>query len=710
MKHIVLVGDAGAGKTTTALKIINDTKDSNTTIIRGVCPKESTPYELFYDMLDSFFEIDLFNKREANEFVNQALEVASGFLLGPIAGFMSGSNDSSMSKEDIYVAIKTKFLEILKKDKIIVFIDDIQWIDKASKELLKYLFKELQDKDIIFIITSREKEILKELNLDNIFEIGNLTKSEQIEFLEKNFYLSEEVSNWIVEWISDSNTIYPAELVNVVSSLYRKGYLVKSEYGYIFSEEFDINNPSIPDDMKNEIIEILETYPEYNEILSLSAMIGKEFDVEIIAKALDISIIKATNLLNEIAKKTNLIYDVLTKDNIFSFKSQMAVDALREIIGYSKDTFLEKKAPQIIRYYNQIIAEAMIESGYSDMQIANFYYGAGKSAINQNFDYQLKAAKSCKDIFEFEEANKYINNAKTLLAVVNKSDEVEYVEMIIEADREFVTGDIQVEFTNKLIAKISSDSTDEFKIITARACYDSGRFDRSYFTKCVELAENYLIPSEDKYTKAEGYHFAAIGMDNTPENKDKKHEYFTEALKLSKDNKPLYSKIANSYAGYLTFGSNEEKLLAKDLFKESIKIKENLPVKDLPGLARAYGGLGRLYLFSNPCDCEKAIEYFNKDLEVSFDLNDNFGISNMYSLIGMAYRLAGDCKKAIEYYDKSLELKHNKIDVFASIFGKIACGSEEYEKAKEYIAEYGEPPVFTYNFLSDEDKEKLGLK
>jgi len=709
MKYIALLGDAGAGKTTTARKIINDLKDENTILIEGNCPKESNPYELFYNMLDSFFDIDLFNKREKNELVDQALQMASGILLGPIAGFMAGSNESGVSKEDIYVAIKKKLLE-LSKNKLIIFIDDVQWIDSASLALLKYIFEELANKNITFIFTSREEEILEKLGVNNIFRIGNLTKQEQFAFLKNSFYLSDEIANWIINWVSDSATIYPIELVNLVSSLYRKGYLVKSEYGYIFSEDFDKENPQVPDDIKEDMIDILNNYPEYKDFIEIAAMMGKEFDLEVISKAFDMPIIKVTNIFNEIAQKLSLVYDVLNKDNIFSFKSQMAVDAIREILGYTNQNFLKTKAPQIVRYYHQIIAEAMKENNYPILQIANHYYAAGKSVVNNSFEYQLKAAKSCKDIFEFNKAKDYLNKANSFLSIVSKKDEVEYLEMIVEADREFVTGYIDLDFTNKLIAKISKDSTDEFKIITARACYDSGKFDRSYFAKCVEIAENYLIPSEDKYTKAEGYHFAAIGMDNTPENKDKKHEYFTEALKLAKDNKSLYSKIANSYAGYLSFGTPEEKILAKDLFLESIKIKENLPIKDLPGLARAYGGLGRLCLFSEPCNCEKAIEYFNKDLEISKDLNDNFGISNMYSLLGMAYRMAGDCEKAKEYYDKSLSLKHNKIDVFASIFGKIACGSDEFDKAKEYISEYGEPPVFTYSFLSDEDKEKLGLK
>jgi DNA polymerase III delta prime subunit len=704
LKHIVLLGEGGIGKTTTAKKLISELNPK--ILIEGIAYKNSTSYELFYNMLDSFFEIDIFNKRNKNEFVDKALVLAGNVLLGSVANFMCGNNEDSISKEDLFYAVKSKFLEFKEG---IIFIDDIQWIDNASKELLKYLLKELKETNFYLIVTSRERQIVEELGLNNIFELNKLDKTVQKEFLQKNYSLSDEVSDWIIKWINQEYTT-PSELVEVVNNLYMQNFLKKSDKGFVFSDNFDKKAPKIPQNIKEKILQIFEKYPQYVDILSLCAIIGKEFDIELLSIAINKPLIELTTLLYEISEKTNIIYDVLEKDNIFAFKSQMLVDAIKEVINYTDKSFLIVKAPQIIRIYNQIIAQAMEKLEYPIIKIAKYYYGAGKGVIKKSFDYQLKASISSKNIFEFENAEKFLENAEILNTIVNNTPKLEYTKMIIEAEKEFIRGEINLDFTNKLIAKINHHSPDELKIITARAAYNAGKVDKDYFLKCYEIAQNYLIPSEENHIKAEGYHFAALSLDNTLENKSKKYHYFTQALKLSKNNNILYSKIATSYAGFLSFENEaDKKMIAKDLFLESIKIKESLPIKDLPGLARAYGGLGRLYLFSKPCNCDKAIEYFIKDLQISKELNDTFGISNMYSLLGMAYRLKNDCKKANEYYEKSLKLEHNKIDVFASIFGKIACGSDEIDRAKEYIKKYGIPPKFTYEFLDEKIKNILGL-
>ena len=714
MKKFVIKGDIRSGKTYNAKYLISELRDKNSLVLSTECIKDSSSYDTFFNLLDNIFEVDLFNRRERNEAVSQAIDMVGSFVLGPLAGFVSGKSENNFSKEDIFISINKKLQDLLKRNSLILFFDNLDFIDSASEELLEYLIEDLKSFDnltFIFTITNSEKKYLKDAE---IIEILPLIQNEQIDFLQKTFNLSNGVIEWIIKWVSDNERVYPSLLVDIVKNLYKNNFLVEKNGIYTFSKDFDKNNPAIPDSIKEEIEDILDKNPDYYRYLKVASVIGKEFDTQIISDILEKSLINVVSELDEIAKKTGLIEDKYNKDNFYSFKSQIFLETFRKIFNYSNESSLVPNVSQLMRYYHKYIANSMIKYDYKYTQIANHFYSAGFSEIKKAIEYQLKAADSCKKMYQFEEAYEYIQKAKELSKYENQFiDEIEETELIIKADENFVRGNLDIDFTNKLIDKLEEDIdeiSEEFKIVTIRAIYDSGKVDRSYFAKTTEIAEKYLIPSENNITKAQGYHFAALGLDNTPENKAKKVEYFEKALEITKNNKELWSQIANSYAGYLSFGSAEEKEYAKKLYLKSEKIKNNLPVKDLPGLARTYGGLGRLALFSNPCNCEEAIKYFNKDLEVSKDLKDEFGISNMYSLLGMAYRLKGDCKTAIEYYNKSLEMKHNKIDIFASIFGQIACGEDKYKEAQEYIKEFGEPPIFTYSFLDDSQKEKLGLK
>ena len=714
MKKIVIKGDIRSGKTYNAKYLISELKNNKSLVLSTECIKDAHPYDAFFNLLDDVFEIDLFSRRKRNEAIDQAIEMVGSFVLGPLASFVSGKADYSFNKKDIFITISKKLKDLLKENDLILFFDNIDFIDKASEEALEYLINELKSfENSVFIFTTIEnkKKYLKDVTL---IEILPLSEEEQIKFLENIFHLSKAVSDWIINRVSDNEKVYPALLVDIVKNLYKNSFLVEKNGIYSFSENFDKNNPGIPDSIKEEIESILKKHPEYYRYLEVASVIGKDFDTQIIADILEKPLIDVVSTLDDIAKNTGLIEDKYNKDNFYSFKSQIFLETLRKKFNYSDDSSLVPNASQLMRYYHKYIANSMIKYDYKYTQIANHFYSAGLSEIKNAIVYQLKAADSCKRMYQFEEAYEYINKAKELSQYESGfSNEIDEKELIIRADENFVRGNLDIGFTNKLIEKLEEDInevSEEFKNITIRAIYDSGKLDRSYFTKTTKIAEKYLISSDDIITKAQGYHFAALGLDNTPENKEKKVQYFEKALELANGDKAFLSQIANSYAGYLSFGSNEEKEYAKKLYLKSKKIKQNLPIKDLPGLARTYGGLGRLALFSNPCNCKEAILYFNKDLDVSKDLKDEFGISNMYSLLGMAYRLKGDCKKAIEYYNNSIAMKNNPIDVFASVFGKIACGEDAYKEAKGYIKELGSPPPFTYAFLDDSQKVKLEIK
>ncbi len=714
MKKIIIKGDSRSGKTYNAKHLIEEIKSEKSLVLSTECLKDSSPYDAFYNLLDNIFEIDFFNRREKNETVDKAIEMVGSFVLGPFASFVNGKVEHNFNKEDIFIAINKKLKRLLKNNDLILFFDDIDFIDKASEELLEYLIDDLKDfYNLTFIFTAASNTDKKYFKNAELIDILPLNEKEQTDFLKTVFNLSNEVIDWIVNWIKDSEKIYPSLLVDIVKNLYKNNFLKEKNGVYKFSESFDKNNPAIPDSIHKEIKHILEKYPKYNRYLEIASVIGKDFDIRIIADILNKSLIDVASIFYEIEINTGLVKDKFNKDNFYSFKSQIFLETLRKIFNYSNESLLNFKVNQLMRYYHKFIAYSMIKYEYKYTQIANHFYLSGLGEIKNAIEYQLKAADSCRRMFQFENAYKYIHRARELSKYSrNFIEKINEKELIIRADENFIKGNIDIKFTDKLINKLKENAdraSIEFKIVTIRATYDSGKIDRKYLSKTIEIAERYLMPSKNLIARAQGYHFAALGLDNTPENKEKKVEYFEKALELAKNNKALFSQIANSYAGYLSFGNNKEKEYAKNLYLKSEEIKSNLPVKDLPGLARTYGGLGRLFLFNKPCNCEDAIKYLKKDLEISKELKDEFGISNMYSLLGMAYRLKGDCIKAKEYYNKSIEIKHNKIDVFASVFGKIACGEDAYKEAKRYIKEFGIPPPFTYEFLNDSQKRKLEL-
>ncbi len=357
--YLVLKGDAGSGKTATA-KVFIDTVGTEITnrnetvlLLSSACEKpdgDEIAYGMFYSLLDSTLSVDLFGQRKKDEQFDKVISMASSFLMGPVASFLSpesGSDANAFSKSDIYIFVKQKLIELSNSSTLIILIDDLQWIDTASKELLKYLmeeFNEESDHKIMFVFTVRAteegNEAITDLHLTSyVHSIGFIEKSEQRMLLEKSFCLSPSSSKWIVEWASEQNSdrIYPYILVDAVGNLSRTNVLEIKGSSFSIKDDFDFENPPIPDGPKKEVREFIANHSEYTEILSLASVFGKEFHVSYLADALGITYLECVRKLDAISVEGGLLFDVYDKDDIYQFRSQMIIDAVRAYIHYSNE-------------------------------------------------------------------------------------------------------------------------------------------------------------------------------------------------------------------------------------------------------------------------------------------------------------------------------------------------------------------------------------
>jgi tetratricopeptide (TPR) repeat protein len=345
------------------------------------------------------------------------------------------------------------------------------------------------------------------------------------------------------------------------------------------------------------------------------------------------------------------------------------------------------------------------------MEIANHYYAAGKLYSSEAVEHLQKAVHACRRLFEYDDALTYLDKVDEVVSLTKQdSTKSEELRLLVECDKSNVQGTGADTVAKKALAHIEShlDCIDELKMAATRACYDAAlqnNYSQEWFAKSASVAKMYLLSSNSNVLKAEGQHFIAVSMKpQTDEDKQEQLDHFNKAIELTKNtHRQAYAKIANSFAESLSYGDDEGKKKAKELFLDSLQIKENAEIKDLPGIARTYGGLGRLAFFSSPVQTEEAKEYFQKDLNVAKEINDQRGISQMYSFLGSCYKVEEKYDDAINYYNKSIEMKNNAFDVHASYEGKLYCldsmndDSQLFDTVKRYVKiidNLGTPPPF----------------
>ena len=133
---------------------------------------------------------------------------------------------------------------------------------------------------------------------------------------------------------------------------------------------------------------------------------------------------------------------------------------------------------------------------------------------------------------------------------------------------------------------------------------------------------------------------------------------------------------------YLRLGEYQK---AIEYYEKGLEI--STAIGDQSGIANKTGSLGNAYLRLG--EYQKAIEYYEKGLEISTAISDQSGIANNTGNLGNVYLSLGEYQKAIEYYEKGLEIStaigdQSGIANKTSNLGNAYLSLGEYQKAIEY--------------------------
>jgi len=136
---------------------------------------------------------------------------------------------------------------------------------------------------------------------------------------------------------------------------------------------------------------------------------------------------------------------------------------------------------------------------------------------------------------------------------------------------------------------------------------------------------------------------------------------------------------------------------ALEYYEKSLEIYQELG--DKQGILISYFDLGSLY--QDKGEWDKALEFYEKSLEIYQELGDKQGTSACYNNLGLLYQDKGEWDKALEFYEKSLEIYqelgdkqgistcYNNRGVLYQDKGEWDKALEFYEKSLEIYQEAG---------------------
>ncbi|WP_198648556.1 AAA family ATPase [Cyanothece sp. BG0011] len=212
------------------------------------------------------------------------------------------------------------FLKVFTKQQhpLVIFLDDLQWSDTASLQLIQSLITTLDDQSLLIIGAYRDNEVdlahpLK-LTLNDIHNQGVITedillnnlKIFEIEVLIKDAINLEDISRKkLAKLVKKKTNGNPFFVKEFLSSLYQNKILAfdyfKKQWDY---NETEIEALQITDNVVDLMANNIKNTPkEIQEILKIAACIGSKFDLFTLGIVSNNSQIKtANNLLQALEK------------------------------------------------------------------------------------------------------------------------------------------------------------------------------------------------------------------------------------------------------------------------------------------------------------------------------------------------------------------------------------------------------------------------
>ncbi|MFO7792448.1 MAG: tetratricopeptide repeat protein [Candidatus Saliniplasma sp.] len=751
VKTVFIEGKAGIGKTSLASKLKPFAEELGFQFLSGACQTEiSDPYLPFKEAFTEYIEGETKKSQ------------------GKSMAFIGTRSEEVVEDKNLFDAKKketfyetTNFIKRLAKDNpLVIFLDDLQWVDRATLDILLYMEHKLGDAPVFFIGAYRSEEVSEDHHLVELIHRLNLAgkvnklelkpfSPEYTEKAVKSLLGKENVPKRFINKLHEKTEGNPLFIKESLKQMLDEG-IIDIEKGKYPERKDDVSVSELVHDVIDRRVNRLDD--ETIKIIEIGSVIGKEVSFDLLTKTSnidEIDLLDHTDML-----LGHQLWNEDTEDEVFHFSHDLIQETVyKGIKGLKKKLLHQRVANNIEELY-----ENEIENWYSDLAR---HHHAGKDH-SKALDYYLKAGERAKEMYAHEDA---IEMYEKSLQPVKKVQNPETTKMEIWenlADTCKTLG--KYEKSRKYLDKLSEQQEDLASSLRAYRKKSTTWLEQGQWEKALDCVETALDMTRSKDAVKEEI-IKLLANKGWAEMRLGKHETALEIFQKEKDMSEKLDDdglIAKSFhdLGTLnyTMGDYESATsyleraiesredsgniqdlssslnnlglvkmyeakwdVAEELFEKCRNTYEKMG--DSKGLSIALNNLGDIHRERGEMD--KALDYFNKSLDIVDKIADEQGSAGCLTNIGITHHMKGDLDEALSYYARSLEkfktigtktrigwVQRYMADTFTGK-GRWDEAFEAYEKARDIFEEIGEEEEkintiasMTEAYIMSEDIEK----
>ena len=335
---IWIEGEAGIGKSRLMREFSRLVVRDDAAVLTGVCSarRSEFAFSLFSDLLMQVFEIQHnCTTKQITAQIDRKLEAWPAeldetrpflqLLLGVQPGGEQGERITSMEPEQLrrqtFVAVHRVFSTLALDQPLVMILDDLQWIDSISADLLLYLSHLVVSRRILFVCAQRQKEVcpheavlarIRSMHPDKVIHlaINPLTILECKQLLDEFLSaagLPEAYLSLIIQQ-SGGNPYFIEEFVRL---LVEKDILRLVRGKLVANQSLQADALIVPASLESLIRARVDSLaPPARQMLQVASVIGHRFNAALLAQVMErddnqrlLAQLHSSGMLNETAEE-----------------------------------------------------------------------------------------------------------------------------------------------------------------------------------------------------------------------------------------------------------------------------------------------------------------------------------------------------------------------------------------------------------------------
>ncbi len=345
---LLVAGEAGLGKTTLVGEAARAAFDAGAVVLFGHCEEDlATPYQLFAEALGHYVT------HAPEEQLTAHVAAYGSELARLVPAFASRipdlppskATDSDTERFLLFAAVVGLLAEVSRHAPVVVVLDDLHWADKASLALLRHVGAADASMRVLVVGTYRDDELshahalvetlaaLRRQNSVSRVELAGLDDTGVLAFLEAAAGQSlDDAGVGLAHAVyreTDGNPFFVSE---VLRHLADTGTIFQDDTGRWTSAE-SLEQMGLPDSVREVIgARVVRLGPDAGRVLSTAAVIGRDFDLDLLARATDTSEDELLDVLDA-ATTAALVRELTDTPGRYNFAHALIQHTLYEDLG-----------------------------------------------------------------------------------------------------------------------------------------------------------------------------------------------------------------------------------------------------------------------------------------------------------------------------------------------------------------------------------------